>query len=153
MFINQTLVIDGLPKTPLPGQMWNSLKRSYEVTFPELLEMSDVIFGNATVSLSKNSDVESFTSESESGNFQYSIPVRIRAPPKEAYFVVMGLGQTAFAENVAIWLETPVTIIEQNATGMEILFSVKQPHTSDIAAAITDNPGCLRDTSDRGQYY
>jgi len=143
--ILQMLTIDGLPAPPFP---WTQIQASYIVTFPSL-ETSDITFGNATFSSWRRR-----LQEDEPDRFGISIAVRIRTPASMAVDLATGLGEDIFAENVqgsiAAWLSEEdqgniITVANQMATGVDILFSVQQPRLNSIESTIIANTNFAAD--------
>ena len=137
----QTLTISGLSQGTLTAEYKASLTAAYLIEFPSLVA-SNIVFGDAVVSSSRRLRGRQL----ENNNFK--IPVKIDASSVSPSDIVTGLSSVSFADNIAEELANvgeDVTIEEQKATGMELLFSVKAERTSDIENAIVNNENFAED--------
>ena len=135
----QTLKISGLSQGTLTDEYKASLTAAYLVEFPSLVA-SNIVFGDATVSGSRR--LRGLLGR------QLEIPVEIDASSVSPSSIIAGLAGDSFADNVAEELANAgedVTIQEQKASGMELLFSVKAETTSDIENAIMNNQNFAAD--------
>jgi hypothetical protein len=138
----QTLKISGLGQGTLTDEYRASLTAAYLIEFP-LLVAPNIVFGDATVYGSRR-----LRGGRQLENNNLKIPVEIDASSVSPSDIVTGLSSESFADSVAEELANAgenVTIQEQKATGMELVFSVKAERTSDIKNAIVNNENFAED--------
>ena len=140
--ILQTLTIDGLVALTLTPEIKAALVAAYLNEFPNLIE-SNILFGDPTVTNSNAERTRRLGSRTRrlNGN-NFAIPVEITTLPEDTTSVGQGLGGSSFADSITTELANTgetVTIEEQVSTGLDVLFAVKAPTTSDIQAEIVNN--------------
>ena len=129
----QTLRIDGLSQTNLTLGYKESFTAAYVSEFPSL-NVSSIKLGVPVVSFSRKRRL---------GGSNFEIPVTIEISPSGANVVAVGLGSESFGSAVTGELErigeSELSIQEQDATGMEVLFSLKAESSRDIDDSIIGN--------------
>jgi hypothetical protein len=139
--LKQTLTIEGLNEGTLTPEYKASLITAYLAAFPSL-EASDVVFGVPAVTNSRRQ-------RRLEGN-SFAIPVAITTSSNATNDIASGLGSPSFAGSVMAEMESmgeAVVILEQAATGMEVLFSLKAETTSEIEATVVNNANFAADVT------
>ena len=138
--IFQTLGLDGLSQASLTPVYVKALIAAYIATFPEL-NATNIVFGTVVASVTET--------RRRLGDNSLAIPVAIKIPTSETNSVAAGLSGTSFAGNITQELESAgestLSVGEQDATGMEVLLSVKAETTKDIEDSIINNQNFASD--------
>jgi hypothetical protein len=128
----QTLTIDGLSEGTLTPEYKASLIAAYLSEFPSL-SASNIIFGAPIISSSQRRRLE--------GN-SFEIPVTIETASSETNGIAAGMSSDSFAGSITVELASAgetISVQDQNATGMELLFSLRAETTSDIEEMVVNN--------------
>jgi hypothetical protein len=122
----QTLEIGGLTEFTLTSKYQTALQNAYMSTFPDLGE-ANIIFGEAAVSSGRRLRRNDNRRNLEGNDF--AIPVTIQIAPRFTNSVTAGLTEALFVTSIVKELknacESAIAVQKTEATGMEVLVSIK----------------------------